>query len=183
MCVPAAPLAIGAAVISATGKLVGGISAAQQYRASAQVDQQNAAYANEQAVDAASVTRAQAQRRYREAAQVQGAQTAGMAANGVDLAFGSAADVVRDTKMFANEDVAEIYKAGAEKLKGFDREAWSYRASAAAKRAQASGAITQGIFGAFSTALGGASQVARMKGPKVTAAAGAYGISGSDGIY
>jgi hypothetical protein len=45
MCGPA-PLAIGAAAMSAAGQITSGIGQAKQYRYQARIDQQNAALAN-----------------------------------------------------------------------------------------------------------------------------------------
>ena len=61
------------------------------------------------------------------------------------------------------EDVAQIDKAGSERTKGFDTESWNYRSEAAAQRSKASGAIVSGFMNAASTALGGASQMAKMR--------------------
>ena len=67
--------------------------------------------------------------------------------------------------MIGGEDISQIYKAGRERTVGFEMNAWTHRSSAAANKAKASGAITEGIFGALSSALGGASQVSGMKRP------------------
>ena len=151
--------------MAATGKLTSGIGQAKQYRYQARIDQQNAALSNEQAQDSIATTNLEAQRRYRELAQTKGGQQAAMAANGVDLNFGSAVDVQRDTAMIGAEDATQIYKSGNERTRGFETNAWNYRSNAAANRAKAKGAITGAVFGALSTALGGASQAAQMNKP------------------
>ena len=147
--------------MAATGKLTSGIGEAKQYRYQARIDQQNAALANEQAQDSIGTTNLEAQRRFRELAQTKGGQQAAMAANGVDLNFGSAVDVQKDTAMIGAEDANQIYKGGYERARGFEIGSFNHRSAAAANRAKAKGAITGAIFEAAATALGGASQALR----------------------
>ncbi len=161
MCGPAA-LAGASAAVGAAGQIVGGIGQAQQYRYQAKIDRHNAGLANDQARDSIETTNLEAQRRYRELSQIKGAQIAGMAANGVDLNFGSAVDIQRDTAMIGAEDVGQIYKGGNERTRGFEINAFNYRSSAAANQAKAKGAITSALFGAAATALGGASQAMKL---------------------
>ena len=138
-----------------------GIGQSQQYRYQASIDQQNAKIANSQAQDSILNTNLEAQRRSRELSQTKGQQQAAMAANGVSLDFGSAVDVQRDTAMIGAEDMAQIYKGGAEKTRSYDISAFNYNSSAAANREKASGAITGAVFGAASTALGAATQISK----------------------
>jgi hypothetical protein len=165
MCEPTTALLIASTAISSIGAVTAGIGQAQQYRYQAQIADQNARLANEQARDSIDNTNIEAQRRYREIAQMKGAQTAAMAANGVDLNFGSPVTIQKDTAMIGAEDIGQIYKGGNERTRGFDINAFNYRSQASANRAQASGAVMKGIFDGLSTALGGASQVAGMKNP------------------
>lgn len=162
MCDPVS-LAVAATVVSTVGSVSAGIGQAQQYRYQAQIADQNARLANDQARDSIDNTNLEAQRRYRELAQMKGAQIAAMAANGVDLNFGSPVAIQKDTAMIGAEDVGQIYKGGNERTRGFDINAFNYRSQASANRAQASGALMKGIFEGLSTALGGASQAAGMK--------------------
>ena len=183
MCDPVSiGLMVASAAVTAGGQVMSGIGQSNQYKYQASIDKQNASIANGQARDAIENTNLESQRRYREASRVQGQQQAAMAANGVSLDFGSAVDVQRDSKMIAAEDITQIYKAGNEKTKGFEINAFNYRSSAAANNEKAKGAMTAAIFGAASTALGAASQMTGMKKPS-GGGGGAYGISGSDGIY
>ena len=157
MCPPV--LAIAAAAVTATGQVLNGIGQAQQYRHQAEVDDQNERLANDQARDSIDNTNLEAQRRYRQLAATQGQQQAAMAANGVDLNFGSPAAVQRDTAMIGAEDIGQIYKGGYQRTRGYDIDGWNYRSQAAANRAKASGALTQGILSGLGSALGSASQV------------------------
>ena len=165
MCVPAiaAPLLMASTAISAGGAIMGAIGQSQQASYAAQVAENNRRTTEQQANETANNTALEAQRRYRALAQTKGQQQAAMAANGVDINFGTAVDLSRDTAMIGAEDVGQIYRAGNEKLKGFDVQAQNYAAEAAAGRAKASGALVTGFLGAAGTALGGASQVAKLK--------------------
>lgn len=163
MCIPVAALAIASAAVGTVGTVVGAVAQAQQANYQASIADQNAKIAASQANDAVQNTNLEALRRSRQNAQVAGQQQAAMAANGVDLNFGSAVDVQKDTKMFGAEDLSQIYKQGNENARGFDISGFNYRSQAAASRAAASGALIGGAFGALGTALGGATQVAKLK--------------------
>ena len=165
MCDPVTALVVASTAVSAVGSVTAGIGQAQQYRYQAQIADQNARLANDQARDSIENTNLEARRRYREIDQMKGAQTAAMAANGLDLNFGSPVDIQKDGAMVGAEDVGQIYKGGNERTRGFDINAFNYRSQASANRAQASGALMKGIFDGVSTALGGASQVAGMRNP------------------
>lgn len=166
MCGPlAVPLAIAATAMSAGGKLMEGAGQSAQFKYQASIDKTNASLAEGQARDSIANTNLEAQRRYRELSQTKGAQQAAMGANGVDLNFGSSVDVQRDTAMIGNEDVGQLYKAGHERTKGFEINAFNYNSQATANTAKSSSAMQGGIFGALSTALGGASQISGMRKP------------------
>jgi len=162
MCDPVT-LTIAAAAVTATGQVVSGIGQANQARYAARVADRNAQLSADQAKRTEENTAIEAQRRYRQSSQVLGAQQAAMAANGVDLNFGSAVDVSRDSRMLAAEDVGQIYRAGSDQVKNLDIQAWNSRAEANAQRSKASGAIINSVFSAASTALGAATQVSKMK--------------------
>lgn len=162
MCGPPA-LAIGAAGLAAVGTMASGISQAQGLRYQARVADRNAQLENQQTLDAiqrGQTERVQLDRRY---SALQGQQQAAMAANGIDLGFGSAADLARDTSMLRNEDAAALYKNQNEEIRGHDINASNYVGEGRAKRSAARGAIVSAAFGAASTALGGAQQYSRLK--------------------
>ena len=152
-------LTLAATAVSAASSVISGIGAAQQANYSAQVNDQNVKLANEQAKDSLANTNLEAQRRYRQLAQTQGRQQAAMAANGVDLNFGSPVNVQQDSAMIGGEDIGQIYKAGFQQTRGHDISAWNYASQAAADRARAKGAMLQGVLGGLSSVLGGASQL------------------------
>jgi len=160
MCVPVmAAVAIASTVASIGGQIVKGSAEAQQAKMEGGIARQNAALSNAQAKDSLANTQIEAKRRYQEGAQLEGQQQAAMAANGIDLGFGSALQVQRDTKMITGEDVGQIYKAGYQKARGYEINAFNYSSQAAAAQSKASAAGLGTVFGVASTALGGASQV------------------------
>lgn len=159
MCVPVlAAAAIASAVVGSASQVMSGIAQSQQARYSANIADQNAHLAADQANDATLNTNLALRQRYREGAQTAGRQTAAMAANGIDLNFGSAVNVQEDTAMIVGEDAAQIAKQGFQQARGHDIEAWNYQSQAAADRAKGKSAMLQGIMGGISTALGAASQ-------------------------
>lgn len=159
MCEPATIITIASAAVSAASSVMSGIGKSQQANYQAQINDQNAKLANEQAKDSIQNTNLEAQRRYRQLAQTQGQQQAAMAANGVDLNFGSPVNLQKDTAMIGAEDVGQIYKGGFQQTRGHDISAWNYGSQAAADRAKAKGAMLEGIMGGLSSALGGAKQL------------------------
>jgi phosphoglucomutase len=122
----------------------------------------NEAMADQQAKEQIDQTKLAALRRYREAGQLEGQQKAAMAANGIDLGFGSAAEVQRDSRMIASEDVGQIYKEGFNRTQGYLTDAYNYRLRAKAARSAARAAGVATGIGMLGTALGGASQISRM---------------------
>jgi hypothetical protein len=151
-------LTIAATAVAVGGKVMAGVGQAQQYRYEAKVADQNAHLANDQARDSITNTNLEAQRRYRELSQTKGQQQAAMAANGLDLNFGSPADIQKDTAMIGAEDVGQIYKSGYELTRSHEINAFNFRSQAAGDKAKARGALINAGFEAVGTALGGASQ-------------------------
>lgn len=162
MCDPVT-LTIAATAVTAGSQIMGGIASANQANYAAQIADRNAKISAQQANDATENTKLEAQRRYRQIADTKGRQQAALAANGVDINFGTSVDLQRDTAMLGAEDIGQIYKAGNEQAIGFDREAWNSRAEASAQRSKASNAKLLGFAEAFGTVLGGANQIAKYK--------------------
>lgn len=88
--------------------------------AQAQVELQNVQLAQWQSEDAIARGGNEANRAQLRGAQVKGSQRAAMAANGVDLGYGSALEVITDTDYLTAVDVQTIQQNAA-------REAWGYR--------------------------------------------------------
>ena len=157
------PISLGTMMIAATavqavGQGVGALQANQAAKYEARVAGQNSRIASAQAVDAIDRGRRDLQRHYREASQTQGQQSAALAANGIDITFGSAAAVRGDTAMFAQEDAMTIAQNTEGEVKGFDIQGSNYRSQAQAARMRGRNALVSGAFGMASTVLGGATQ-------------------------
>ena len=164
MCGPAAgPLLIASTAVSALGSIAGGMQAQAQGRYQAQIAKQNAALANEAAAREAERTQDEARDHYRRVAALKGQQRVAAAANGVTVDYGTAATVLDDTDLMANEDLRRIYGRGAEAQRGFDIEAANFNSQAQASRQRGDGALVGSFFEAGSTALGGASQYSRWR--------------------
>ncbi|KQN09822.1 hypothetical protein ASE85_02490 [Sphingobium sp. Leaf26] len=162
MCEPTT-LLIAATAISTLGAGYGALQANSQAKYQARVADQNAKLSAESARQETDNTRDAALQHYRKVAQLQGQQRVAMAAGGLDVDFGNAADLAADTDMLAREDARRIYDQGAENVRGFNIEGSNYRAQAAASRQAASGALIGGAFDMAGTALGGASQYSQLK--------------------
>ena len=89
----------------------------------------------------------------RQAAQLKGAQRAAMAANGLDLNEGTAAELQDQTDFFGATDAATT-RTNARK------QAWQYRQQGNAYGAQANSAMPNAYMEAGGTILSGASKVA-----------------------
>lgn len=162
MCAPPV-LAAGAAVAAAAGTMASGLSQASDLRYQAKVADRNAQLTNEQTLDAiqrGQLDRVQLDRKY---SQLQGQQQAAMAANGIDLSFGSAEQIASDTAMLRNEDASALYTNQANEIRGFDIQASNYRGEARAKRQAATGAIVSAAFSSASSLMGGANQYSQLK--------------------
>lgn len=89
-------------------------------RAEAQVQANNAQLAEWQAEDAVSRGELAAGEVLQRGGQIKGQQRAAMAANGVDLGYGSALQVITDTDYLTAIDATQVQQNAA-------REAWGYR--------------------------------------------------------
>jgi hypothetical protein len=73
---------------------------------------------------------------WRKVGQLKGQQTASMAANGIDLGYGTATRVADDTQAGANEDAQNLYENIDQRTKGFIINNWNDRMQAKAAKAQ-----------------------------------------------
>jgi hypothetical protein len=162
MCDPVT-LTIAATAAATIGTGFSALQANAQNRYQAQVADQNAKLANEAARREEENTRDAALQHYRRVGALKGQQRVAMAAGGVDVNFGNAADLTADTDMLANEDVRRIYDQGAENVLGRNIESSNYRSQAKASRQAATGALVKGMFDMGTTALGGAKQYRQLR--------------------
>jgi hypothetical protein len=163
MCIPAVALPLVAAGVSAAGSLVGGIQANQQGKYEAGIDQINARMATQAAKDSERIGRDEAKSYYRDVAQTKGQNIAAMAANGIDVGFGTAERVQEDTQLLADEDAQKLYRNIANRTKGYVIESYNDRAAAKAAKAKGKAALIGSFFEAGSSLASGFSQFAKAK--------------------
>ncbi|CAH0496609.1 hypothetical protein NVSP9465_01646 [Novosphingobium sp. CECT 9465] len=161
MCAPALPLI--AAGMAALGTGVGALQANAQANYKAKIAERNAGLEREAWLQDQQNTRGEAQAQYRQMAKLQGQQRVAAGANGVAIDFGTAADVVADTKALGSEDVGRIYSSGFQKMRGRDIAASNYVGEANAARSAGTAALVKGVFDMGSTILGGAQQYNKYK--------------------
>ncbi|WP_454888689.1 virion core protein, T7 gp14 family [Sphingobium indicum] len=182
MCEPTTLLLIGTAV-STLGAGYSALQGNAQANYQAKVADQNARLSAEAAKQEQDNTRVALQQHWRQQAQLQGQQRVAMAAGGLDVNFGNAADLTADTQMLGREDAQRIIDQGANAVRGFDIESANYRSQAKASRQAATGALVGGAFDMASTALGGATQYTDMKARFGSTGRNAYGVKGAGNIY
>jgi hypothetical protein len=155
MCVP---LAVAAAAVSAAGSLASGVQGMMSATYESRLAKRNAAMEDGRAHDSIERGQDEARAFYRQVGQLKGQQAASMAANGVDLGFGSPLALQQDTAALAQEDAGNLYRNVNERTRGFDINAANYRAAAAAARARGRAALVNSIFEAGSSMMGGFQQ-------------------------
>ncbi len=150
MCV-AAPIIMMA--MSAASAGISAVSAMNQADAAQQVASNNAQMAEYAAQDAQRRGEQDAMAIQRKGAAVKSSQRVALASKGLDLSYGTAADLQDQTDFFAQSDTATARDNAA-------REAWSLRARGQAERAKGDFAASNGMLSAAGSLIGGAGQVA-----------------------
>jgi hypothetical protein len=159
MCNPAI-LAVAGAVATAGGQVVSGIYASQMAGYRAQVAQQNQQLARDSAQSAIERGQEEQRRLGRETAQRVGSQRARMAANGLDVGFGSADRVTGDTRLIASEDAQTIDDNTRRQVRAMQIDAWNFESEKRAAQAERRSIGISTAFSVAGTALGGATQYA-----------------------
>jgi hypothetical protein len=124
----------------------------QQSKTNKAIAKNNAVMNEYAAQDAERRGEKDAQEVQRKAAALRGRQRSLMAARGLDLNVGTAADIVDETDFFAREDVATARTNAA-------KEAWRYRVAGQQGMSVASAESQQANLKSFSTLLGAAGSV------------------------
>ena len=150
-------------VLGAASTLVGAVGAKQQANAqadaaeyNAKVNDMNATLAERRARDALERGRQDEQQKRNETAQIEGRQRAAMAANGVDLSFGSPLDTLVSTATLGEVDALTVRRNAANEAYDNQVQAENSRAVATLNRMNAKASRTAGNLNAFSTILTGA---------------------------
>jgi hypothetical protein len=152
------PIAVIAGATMAAGQLISGIQGMQAANYEGELARRNAALEVERARDSNERGRLEARSFYRDVGSIKGQQVASMAANGIDVGFGSAVRTQEDTQMLADEDASSLYRNIGERTRGFDINASNFRSEAAAARARGRSALVGGVIGAASSLMGGFQQ-------------------------
>lgn len=131
-------------------------SSANRYNA--QVQEMSAKIADRRAKDAIERGQLEEQRKRQEVSRIQGIQKAAMAANGVDLTFGSPLDTIVDTAAAGEIDALTIRSNSYREAYDYKVDAANKRNGAQLSRMSADAASTGGYMSAAGTILGGASK-------------------------
>lgn len=143
---------------------MGGVGAIQQGKAAAasanynaKVADMNAKLAERQARDAVERGQIEEQQQRAKTSALLGQQRAAMAANGVDLKFGSPLDTLVDTATMGELDALTIRANTYREERDIRQQGLNQTAQAGMYRAEAKNARTGGFLNAMGTVLGGAS--------------------------
>lgn len=156
MCDLVMALTIGSSVLGAMGKIQQANAQAAAGEYNAKVAEMNATLSERRAKDALERGKVEEQRKRQEVAQLKGRQMAAMAANGVDLSFGSPLDTLVDTAVLGELDALTIRRNFARESYDHRVAAVNGRADATLSRMNADAARTGGWLAAAGTVLGGA---------------------------
>lgn len=162
MCDPLT-LTVAATALSAAGTITSTMGAVQQAKYEANLAEYNRKLESQKAADALERGNIEVRNAARQEAALMGAQRASMAANGIDVSFGSASDLIADTAMLAQEERLTIRENTRREMMGYDINAANYGAKANAARNAATGALWSGAFQLGSTIAGGAQRFGKTK--------------------
>lgn len=159
MCGPFAPVLLAAStVLAAGGQIYSGLQANAQGKYEYRVAQQNREVELHARDDARARGEIEQMRHWRRVSQAAGAQRAQQAASGVEVGFGSSADLQDDIMLIGYEDSAIIGENTVREMRGYEVNAANYLNQGRAARGRGRAALIGSGISAFSTILGGASQ-------------------------
>lgn len=151
-------LSIGSTLLGAVGQIQQGNAAAEAGRYNSKIAEMNATLSERRAKDALDRGAREEQRKRMEVGALKGRQVASMAANGVDLQFGSAFDAITDMAVLGEMDALTIRRNAAGEAYDHQIAASNGRADANLSRMNASASQTGGFLNAAGTLLGGAAK-------------------------
>ncbi len=172
MCLPAAALPLVAAGMQAAGSLYGGMQANSQGKYESEIAKQNAQMEIDAARESIAIGKDEARDYWRDVSQAKGQQIASMAANGIDVGFGTAVRVQDDTQMHANEDASNLYRNIHQRTQGKLITASNYVSEAKAARQRGKAALVGSAFQAGSSLMSGFQQFRKAKAGMGTSTAG-----------
>ncbi len=152
-------MAATAAIITAGGAVYQGQAANEQAKYEQRIANQNAELEERNRRDAISRGETEQVRHYRKLAQAMGEARVRSSAAGLDVGFGSAADLESDIALIGYEDSAAISENTMKEVQGYDINAANYRMEGKAARMRGKAAKTAGYISAAGTLLSSASQI------------------------
>ena len=156
MCDIGIALTLASTVIGAAGQIQQGKAQAAASNYNAKVAEMNATLADRRARDALERGKIEEQQKRQEISQLKGRQKAAMAANGVDLTFGSPLDTIVDTAVLGELDALTVRRNAAREAYDHEVQGVNNRSDATLNRMNAKAAKTGGYLAAAGTVLGGA---------------------------
>jgi len=165
-------LSIVATAATVAGTVTSTMASYQQKRYEAKLNQANQAQENQRVLDAMQRGDTAVRDVARRHSQLAGAQRAAMAANGIDLTFGSGEDFLGDTAMIGREEVTTVRENTRREVMGYDINAANFGAAANAARSAATGALVSGALQTVATVAGGAQRVGKIKADRAAGASG-----------
>ena len=158
MCDLGTILTIGSTIMGGIGAIQQGNAQAAAADYNAKVADMNAKIAERQSRDAVERGAMEEQQQRMKTAQIIGQQKAAMAANGVDIKFGSPLETLVDTATMGELDALTIRSNTYREERDIRQQGLNYEGQAGMLRSEARSARTGGFLNAFGTLLGGASQ-------------------------
>lgn len=171
MCDLTMALAIGSTVMGAIGQVQQANAQAAASKYNAQVAEMNAQISEKRAKSVIEAGKNEEQMKRQEVQRILGQQQAGLAANGVDLTFGSPLDTIVDTAVLGELDALTIRTNTYRQAYEARVDATNQRAGAELHRFEAKAAKTGGYLSAMGTVLGG---VGKAYGQYKQSTVGAY---------
>lgn len=178
-------LAIASTAMSAGNAVLAGRNARRQGRAENALADQNAGFLDAQAADALARGAIDESRLRTDTSRLGGAQRAALAAQGIDLTDGSAADIQDETQLMGELDALTVRNNARREAWGYRVEAWDMRqrgraADAAGRAGQSSASLQAGatLLGGAANIYGAYKQDAGRRGTRVSKSGG----SGAGGV-
>jgi predicted subunit of tRNA(5-methylaminomethyl-2-thiouridylate) methyltransferase len=159
MCDLGLALTLGSTLLGAAGQVQQAKATAEANKYNAQVAEMNAEIADKQAKDATERGKQEEQQKRLQTAQLEGRQKAAIAANGIDLSFGSPLDTIVDTAKMGEIDALNVRTNAYREAYGYKVQGTNHLASAKLDRMRADAAVKGGYLDAVGTILGGTGKV------------------------
>jgi hypothetical protein len=157
---------MAASAAQAAGSLVQGFAANRQAKYEASGARQNAQLEREAAQQSEKTGYQERRKLWREVGSVKGQQIASMAANGIDVDFGTAGRIQEDTQLLANEDAQNLYENINQRTRGYLINSSNNKTQSKALKAQGKSALIGSMFQAGGSLLSGFQQFSALR-PKV----------------